>query len=78
MLTVSDGCRNTRRGVVVLEDDLCVGVHVCVRVCLCVSVCVCVCVCVCGGSVGVFVCLSVCMCVSEFRAEHLEKQNYKV
>lgn len=39
MLTVSDGCRNTRRGVVVLEDDLCVGVHVCVRVCLCVSVC---------------------------------------
>lgn len=39
MLTVSDGCRNTRRGVVVLVGCVCIGyllVHLCVSLCVCV------------------------------------------
>lgn len=39
VLTVSDGCRNTRRGVVVLVGCVCVGylwVHLCVSLCVCV------------------------------------------
>lgn len=50
MLTLGDGCRNTRIEGVVLQGRVCVCVYVSVSVCVfvCVSVCECLSVCVCA------------------------------